>query len=160
MTQPLTAPNLDLPREELPATLLASIEFGLNEQAPQAQARLVLHRSLFFLHKIFKALASNRMQRGRLISQTVCQTVFATVWRLYQTLLAGEIGQLKAGGALSVRQGQASDIEIVRIAFKCLAKMMLYGFVDSSQNPVAKVSEPLLPSRPARRPTQAAACTR
>lgn len=137
----------NLRRQELPATLLASIQFGLSPDAPQDQARLVLHRSLFFLHKIFKALASNRMQRGRLLSQTVCQAVFPTVYHLYQSLVASEIAHLQATGTPSLRTGQANDIEIVRLAFKCLAKMMLYGFVDSSQDPVAKVSSYRRPPR-------------
>ncbi len=155
----MTGPDraaLDLPRQELPATLLSSIQFGLNQHAPQEQARLVLHRSLQFLHKIFKALASNRMQRGRLLSQTVCKAVFATVYRLYQTLLLTEINTLQTTGAPSVKPGQANDVEIIRLAFKCLAKMMLYGFADSSQDPVAKVSPGPGWRRPAavRRPSQ------
>ena len=80
------------------------------------------------------------MQRGRLLSQTVCHAVFPTVYRLYQTLVLCEVNQLQTTGAPSVRQGQANDIEIVRLAFKCLAKMMLYGFADASQDPVAKAS--------------------
>ncbi|SCV68568.1 BQ2448_689 [Microbotryum intermedium] len=135
--------------EQLPTSLLQSLKLGLTHRDPQF-ARLVVHRTLLYLHQTIKSLSSNRTMRGRTIMSHITDIVFSTVQETHTTTLnlararLTDFGWSKAKPNTLAHRGYRGDdieeAELTLLAFKILAKMTVYGFKDPSQDERARVN--------------------
>ncbi|KAM0755992.1 ARM repeat-containing protein [Meredithblackwellia eburnea MCA 4105] len=128
--------------DDLPHSLLQSLQTGLSH--PTAQyGKLVLHRSLLFLHATIKSLSSNRIMKGRLLIKTVGGQLFPALKEVYERILRDAAEKLESQGLNGVggAQGNAEeveDLELAVLAFKCLAKLVVFAYADASADEVAK----------------------
>ncbi|KAI5481425.1 hypothetical protein MNV49_004181 [Pseudohyphozyma bogoriensis] len=121
--------------DELPTSLLASLQAGLSHTTPTS-ARLVLHRTLLFIHRTIKSLSSNRLLKGRVLMSQISAILFPTLKDLQERMLQLAIEKLRGTGLEGVEE--ESELELSLLAFKCLSKLMVYGFKDPSLDPSAQ----------------------
>lgn len=134
----MASANLQNDRNDLPDSLLASLRSGLAHTSPP-HGRLILHRSLLFLQAIIKSLSSNRMMKGRTLMANLCSTLFPTLRELHERVLSMAVEKMGRDG-LYVRE-ETEDMELALLSFKCLSKLVIYGFPDASANEEGKVGE-------------------
>ncbi|KAK4057588.1 hypothetical protein OIO90_001233 [Microbotryomycetes sp. JL221] len=114
--------------EALPNTLLTSLEQALAIK-DATQARLVLHRTLLYIHQTLKSLSSNRMPKGRAIMNQMTNLFFPILKQLHQQMLNMTINKLQQHG-FNYEEQEIEEIELSLLAFKSLSKMILYGFKE------------------------------
>lgn len=135
-------PQLQL-RADLPLLFVSSLHSGMASSSP-IEARLILHRSLLYMHRTIKALSSNRMAKGRLMMREFSQHLFPTLVQLHGQLLESAINQLNLRGLDVTRakcnEGEVEDFDLVLLAFKCLTTLLIYGFEKPAEDEVARVS--------------------
>ncbi|GAA5889895.1 hypothetical protein JCM5296_003642 [Sporobolomyces johnsonii] len=122
---------------DLPETLLSSLQAGLSHPDP-AFGRLILHRSLLFLHSSIKSLSSNRMPKGRANMMKVAEMLFSTLRELHERVLQQAVERLQREGLAGGATEETEEIECALIAFKTLRYLLIYGFGDPSANDTAK----------------------
>lgn len=125
-------------RDELPASLLSSLRFSLTHSSP-SYARLVLHRSLLFLHETIKSLSSNRMMKGRVLMIKIGEEFFSTLRELHERMLNGTVEEMRREGLAGGEE--IEEMELALLAFKSLSKLLVYGTKDASEDEAVKVSE-------------------
>jgi hypothetical protein len=123
-------------RDDLPSSLLSSLQVGLSHPTP-SYARIVLHRTLLYLHESVKSLSSNRLPKGRLLMFKVAETLFPTVRELHERMLSGAVDKLRKDGFAGGEE--VEDIELALVAFKTLSKLLVYGFQHPDQQDMSKV---------------------
>ncbi|KDE05416.1 hypothetical protein MVLG_04211 [Microbotryum lychnidis-dioicae p1A1 Lamole] len=133
--------------EQLPLSLLQSLQVGLTSQDAR-YARLVVHRTLLYIHQTVKSLSSNRTLRGRTIIGLFTDILFSTVHQTHVATLGMARARLAEHGwckgtpltaaDLGYRGDDIEEAELTLLAFKILSKMTVYGFKDPSQDERAK----------------------
>ncbi|BGP21505.1 hypothetical protein JCM10295v2_000380 [Rhodotorula toruloides] len=116
----------------LPHALLSSLQTGLAHPDPTT-GRLVLARTLLFLHAVIKALSAKRMPRGRANMMRLADMLFSPLRQLHEQVLQQAVQRLQAEG-LAVNSnvaGVPEEIESAMLAFKSLQYLLLYGCTDS-----------------------------
>ncbi|PRQ76874.1 Armadillo-type fold [Rhodotorula toruloides] len=116
----------------LPHALLSSLQTGLSHPDP-ATGRLVLARTLLFLHAVIKALSAKRMPRGRANMMRLAEMLFSSLRQLYEQVLQQAVQRLQAEGLAASESdvGAPEEIESAMLAFKTLQYLLLYGCTDS-----------------------------
>ncbi|GAA6036573.1 hypothetical protein JCM8097_001232 [Rhodosporidiobolus ruineniae] len=117
--------------EELPHTLLSSLQTTLSHPSAQL-GRLVLARSLLFLHAAIKSLSSNRMPKGRANMIRLADMLFSSLVQLHGQVLTQAVAQLQSEGLAAGAAGEPEQLECALLAFKSLRFLMLYGYGDPS----------------------------
>ncbi|KAJ8297055.1 Importin-11 [Rhodotorula toruloides] len=116
----------------LPHALLSSLQTGLSHPDP-ATGRLVLARTLLFLHAVIKALSAKRMPRGRANMMRLAEMLFSPLRQLHEQVLQQAVQRLQAEGLATSESdvGVPEEIESAMLAFKTLQYLLLYGCTDS-----------------------------
>ncbi|KAK4055221.1 hypothetical protein OIV83_000501 [Microbotryomycetes sp. JL201] len=122
--------------EALPGTLLASLEQGLAMQ-DTTRARLILHRTLLYIHQMIKSLSSNRMPKGRAIMAQVTAIFFPMLRQLHEQMLEATVTKLQRDG-LAAQEQEIEEIELALLSFKSLWKLVLYGYKDPQKEEAAR----------------------
>ncbi|GAA5972295.1 hypothetical protein JCM11641_002396 [Rhodosporidiobolus odoratus] len=121
---------------ELPHTLLTSLQSALAHPSPP-QGRLILTRTLLYLHAAIKSLSANRMPRGRAIMLRLTDLLFAPLVQLHGQVLNQAVQRLQGEG-MSEAHEDAEEMEAAVLAFKTLRYLLMYGFGDPSSKQDAK----------------------
>ncbi|GAA5891120.1 hypothetical protein JCM6882_006430 [Rhodosporidiobolus microsporus] len=119
--------------DALPHTLLSSLQTALTHPTPSI-GRLVLTRSLLFLHAAIKTLSSNRAPKGRGAMHRLANMLFAPLVQLHGQMLQQAVAKLQSEGLAGGAQGETEEMECALLAFKALRYLLLYGFGDPSLN--------------------------
>ncbi|BGP28678.1 hypothetical protein JCM10296v2_000414 [Rhodotorula toruloides] len=116
----------------LPHALLSSLQTGLSHP-DRATGRLVLARTLLFLHAVIKALSAKRMPRGRANMMRLAEMLFSPVRQLHEQVLQQAVQRLQAEGlaASANDAGVPEEIESAMLASKTLQYLLLYGCTES-----------------------------
>ncbi|ORY75687.1 armadillo-type protein [Leucosporidium creatinivorum] len=122
--------------DELPTSLLSSLQVGLSHPTPST-ARIILHRTLLYLHESIKSLSSNRMPKGRALMAQVAQMTFPTLRQLHEQTLAAAVDKFQKQG-LGGEKEEVEEIELALLGFKALSKLLVYGFKNPSQDEMVK----------------------
>ncbi|BGP12651.1 hypothetical protein JCM10213v2_000568 [Rhodosporidiobolus nylandii] len=116
--------------DDLPHALLASLQTGISHPSPPL-GRLILTRSLLYLHAAIKSLSSNRMPKGRANMLRLSDLLFGPLVQLHAQLLGQAVQRLQAEGLASGGE-EVEELEAAVLAFKALRYLLLYGFGDPS----------------------------
>ncbi|KAM0793458.1 hypothetical protein ACM66B_000901 [Microbotryomycetes sp. NB124-2] len=122
--------------EALPGTLLSSLQQGLALQDATC-ARLVMHRTLLYIHQMVKSLSSNRMPKGRAIMAQVTAIFFPILRQLHEQMLEATVSKLQREG-LNTQEQEIEEVELALLSFKSLWKMVLYGFREPHKDGAAR----------------------
>lgn len=68
------------------------------------------------------------------------ETLFPTIRQLHGETFDAAMSSIRSNSTSPSLNGAIQDIELALLAFKCLSKMLTYGFKEPSSNEAAKVS--------------------
>ncbi|GAA5866359.1 hypothetical protein JCM3774_006631 [Rhodotorula dairenensis] len=113
---------------ELPSALLSAIQTGLAHSDTE-HGRILVNRSLRFLKASAKALAANRMPKGRANMMRFAEILFAPLRQVHAELLQRAVQQLQTDASTS--QDAGIDVfESPLLALRTLRFLVMYGFKD------------------------------
>ncbi|TKA55315.1 hypothetical protein B0A53_02239 [Rhodotorula sp. CCFEE 5036] len=113
---------------DLPTALLSAIQSGLAH--PDAnEGQILVNRSLRFLKASAKALAANRMPKGRATMMRFAEILFTPLAQIHAELLRRAVQQLQTEASTSQEAG-IDPFESPLLAFRTLRFLLMYGFKD------------------------------
>lgn len=115
-------------RNDLPSALLSAIQTGLADVDADA-GRILVNRSLRFLKASAKALAANRMPKGRANMMRFAEILFSPLRQVHTELLQRAVQGLQAETG-SGQEGSSEIWESALLAFRTLRFLVMYGFRD------------------------------
>lgn len=131
-------------RNDLPSALLSAIQSGLAH--PDAnEGQILVNRSLRFLKASAKALAANRMPKGRATMMRFAEVLFTPLTQIHAELLRRAVQQLQTEASTSQEAG-IDPFESPLLAFRTLRFLVMYGFKDpdlAGEPSVSEVAAPL-----------------
>ncbi|GAA5991993.1 hypothetical protein JCM10908_000686 [Rhodotorula pacifica] len=113
---------------ELPSALLSACQSGLAHSDTE-EGRIVVNRSLRFLKASAKALAANRMPKGRANMMRLTEVLFSPLRQIHTELLQRGVQQLQTNASTS-QDTQIDAFESALLAFRTLRFLVMYGFKD------------------------------
>ncbi|BGP52842.1 hypothetical protein JCM8202v2_000399 [Rhodotorula sphaerocarpa] len=113
---------------DLPSALLSAIQTGLADVDADA-GRILVNRSLRFLKASAKALAANRMPKGRANMMRFAEILFSPLRQVHTELLQRAVQGLQAETGSS-QEGSSDIWESALLAFRTLRFLVMYGFRD------------------------------
>ncbi|GAA5826975.1 hypothetical protein JCM11251_002187 [Rhodosporidiobolus azoricus] len=119
--------------DALPHTLLNSLQAALSQPDPSS-GRLILIRTLLFLHASVKNLSSNRAPKGRGAMHRLANMLFTPLVQLHAQMLQQAVARLRSDGLNGGVPGETEEMDCALLAFKGLRYLLLYGFGDPSLN--------------------------
>ncbi|POY71320.1 hypothetical protein BMF94_5632 [Rhodotorula taiwanensis] len=113
---------------DLPTALLGAIEAGL-AQADTIEGRTLVNRALRFLKASAKALAANRMPKGRANMMRFADILFSPLAEVHAKLLQRAVQDLQSTASTSQDDG-VDTFESALLAMRTLRFLIMYGFKD------------------------------